>query len=71
MVNLAASLPSVMAWERMARTIGSLHDTESHKVCGYRPKRHVEFTDTMQDWRMRKPVSQKFPASWIQDPVVR
>ena len=73
MVNLAAYLPSVMAWERIgrafSRTIGSTRTTESHKAWVYRPKRHVEFTDRNARLEDVKPASQKFPVAWIPCPV--
>ena len=62
MVNFAASLPSVMAWVRMAQassgTMGSTHATESHKEWVYQPKRHAEFTDhnaRLEDEKIRFP----------------
>ena len=48
-MNFAASLPSAIAWFRMARssskTIGSICATEFHTEWVYRPKRHAVFTD--------------------------
>ena len=62
MVIFAASLPSVMAWVRMAQTssgiMSSTRVTESHKAWVYQPKRHAEFTDRnagLEDEKIRFP----------------